>query len=99
MTSVPKLISIFLIKKNLFVIAQNPTFYELLCCAVGNYFVQPPERGDWEPSPLYFIPPRCQVRERGERRVEPPQSPNICVFNVCRRSTNEVRRARSVKCF
>ena len=51
----------------------------------------------WEPSPLYFIPPRCQVREREEGRVKPPQSLNIYVFNVLGCSRNEVKKVRSVK--
>ena len=57
------------------------------------------ERGGWEPSLLYFIPPRCQVRERGEGRVKPPQSLNIGVFNVRGCSANEVEKGEMVKCF
>ena len=44
----------------------------------------------WEPSPLYFIPPRCKIRERGAGRVK-PQSLNIGVFNVRGCRTNEVK--------
>ena len=40
------------------------------------------ERGGWGTSPPYFIPPRCQVREKGEGRVKPPQSINVGVFKV-----------------
>ena len=53
----------------------------------------------WEPSPLYFIPPRCQVREMGDGRVMPPQSLNIGVFNVRGRSTNEVKKGKIGKMF
>ena len=41
------------------------------------------EHGGWEPSPPYFIPPRCQVIEIVEGIVNPSQSLNIGVFNVC----------------
>ena len=57
------------------------------------------EHGSWEQSPLYFIPPRCQVRERGEGRLKPPHSLNIGVFNVCKCSTNEVKKGEIGKIF
>ena len=57
------------------------------------------ERGGWEPSPLYFFPTRCQVRERGEGIVKPPQSLNIGVFNVHGCSTNEVKNGEICKMF
>ena len=61
------------------------------------------ERGGWEPLSLYFISPIRQVRERGggggEGRVKPPQSLNICVFNVHGYSTNEVKKGEIGKMF
>ena len=57
------------------------------------------ERGVRKTSPLYFIPPRCQVRERREGRVKPPQYLNICVFNVRGCSTNEVKKGEFGKMF
>ena len=57
------------------------------------------EHGSWEPSPVYFIPPRCQVRDRGEWWVKPPQSLNIGVFNVRGCSTNEAKKGEIGKMF
>ena len=47
----------------------------------------------FEPSPLNFIPPRCPVGEMRERRVKPPQSLNMGVFNVRGCSTNKVKKS------
>ena len=47
--------------------------------------------GAGNPHLCIFIPPRCKVREMGEGRVKPPQSLNICIFNVRGCSTNEVK--------
>ena len=55
------------------------------------------DRGGWKPSPLYFIPPRRQVRERGEWRVKPPQSQNIGVFKVHGFSTIKVKEGEISK--
>ena len=57
------------------------------------------ERGGWEPSPLYFIPPRCQVRERGDGSEKAPKSLNIGVFNMNGCRTNEVERGGIGKMF
>ena len=57
------------------------------------------ERGGWESSPLYFIPPRCRVGEMGEGRIKPPQSVNIGVFNVRGYCTNEVNKGEISKMF
>ena len=48
---------------------------------------------------MYFTPPGCQVRERGEERVKPPQSLNIGVFNVRGCSTNEAKKGEIGKMF
>ena len=56
-------------------------------------------RGSWEPPSLYFIPPRCQVNDREERRVKLPQSLNIDVFNVRGCSTSEVKKGEIRKMF
>ena len=53
----------------------------------------------WEPSPLYFIPLRYQVKERGNGRVKSPQPLNIGVFSVRGCSTNEVKRGKIGKMF
>ena len=52
-----------------------------------------------KPSPLYFTPPRCQVREREKGRLKPPQSLNIGVFNVRGCSTNEVKKGEISETF
>ena len=57
------------------------------------------ERGGKEPSPLYFTPPRCQVRERGEGRVKPPQSVNIGIVNVRGCSKNKAKKGEISKMF
>ena len=57
------------------------------------------ERGGCKASPLYFKPPRCQVREKGEGRVKPPQSLNIGGFNVRGCNTNEVKKGETGKRF
>ena len=57
------------------------------------------EHGGLEPSPLYCIPPRCQVREMGEGRVKPPKSLNIGAFNVRGCSTNELKKGEIGKMF
>ena len=57
------------------------------------------ESGGWEPSPLYFIPPRCQTKGKGQERVMPPKSLNIGVFNVRGCSTNEVKKSEIGKRF
>ena len=48
---------------------------------------------------FYLASPRCQVRERGEGRVKPPQSINIGVFNVSGCSTNKVKKGEIGKMF
>ena len=48
---------------------------------------------------MYFTPPRCQVRERGDGRVKPPQSLNIGVFNVLGCSTNDTKKGDIGKMF
>ena len=37
---------------------------------------------------LFLRDVKCQVRERGDGRVKPPQSLNICVFKVSGCTTN-----------
>ena len=54
------------------------------------------DRGDWEPSALYFIPPRRQVGERGYGRVKPIQL-NIGVFIMRGCSTNDVKKGENGK--
>ena len=63
------------------------------------FFCVGAERGGKEPSPLYFTPQRCQVRERGEGRVKPPKSINKGVFNVRGCSTNEAKKGEISKMF
>ena len=48
---------------------------------------------------MYFTPPRCQVRERGNGRVKPSQSLNIGGFNARECSTNEVKKGKISKMF
>ena len=46
--------------------------------------------GGWELSPLFFIPPRYQAKERGEGRVTLP-NPYILVFLMCH-GVDEVKK-------
>ena len=57
------------------------------------------EHGGWEPSSLYFIPQKFQVKGRGEERVKPLQFLNIGVFNVLGCSTNEEKKGEISKMF
>ena len=58
-----------------------------------------PSIGAVNPHLCICIPPRCQVRERGEERIKPSHSLNIGVFNMRGGIANEVEKCEIGKMF